>query len=234
MIITNNVIVVHKNNDKALLLEAMGTIKEYLVNNSMGEYEFVETTQFDFPAFLVPEGITYEDMVKALGDENVRLRAINEDSFVYSYSRIREYRHDYTPEELGEIADEVMRTKQEIREKLSEKALAAKKLAAEIEQLQEKEDMLCHKHIARHTYKEVTCKVVYDFVNKQKIFTELNTGRLIEVEPMESRDLDFQVKHRLEQTFMPMDVEIAKKKKVSGSSEETFTEKLTNTEGPIM
>lgn len=222
MIITNNKIVIEKNNDEAMLLEALGTVKEYLLNNNMGEIEFTKVEDLEFPAYHLPEGITYKELERALGSE-VFLKAINEDNFVYSYDTIKQYKHDFTPEELREIAEEVMLKKEQIRQKQAEKAFLAKKIAAEIEQLQEEEDKLCHQYVAKYDYKDAICRVVYDFEAKQKMYIENSTSALIEVLPMEKKDIDLQIKHRMEQLPMEMAVEVKKKKK---GEDFTFVENL--------
>lgn len=203
MLYTNHKTIVHKNNDETFLLKHLADIKMYMVNTKEVEPIFVKDEAYTFPAYTVPESVTYEDMRNAVGSENVQIRSLNEDSVVIAYTAEKEHDYRFTPEELADKATETMRLLYDVDKMEADLKEHKKKVAAELEEKENRIEKLKMDYTMKYERRIAKCRLEVDSILKKRTYFSAETGEVIHEEPMKASDADYFIKHKLEQVFIP-------------------------------
>ncbi len=194
MLYTNHKTIVHKNNDEQALLHLLSDVKNYLINIGEGEVDFQKDESLPFPAYLIPEGVTFIHLKDALGD-TIGIRSINEDSVIVSLNVDKEYKHDFTDDELSEKASDTMRTLYALDKLKADFKEHKKKVDAEIEEKNNHIEVLKMQYTQGFEYQNVPCRLEINCVAKKRTYISIETGEIIAEETMRGSDSDYFIKH---------------------------------------
>lgn len=206
MVITNGKILIHKSNDEDALIEQLAVVKNYCINAGLPEPEFVKDSELNFPAYIIPEGLTFKTLSYALGD--IKLRAINEDQMILMERQVVHHRYDFTDKEMRDMADrsfEVSKTKTntEIESKASAKAYKTK-----IEHMEIEYATLQDKYTTGWEYRDTNCSIKLNFADGLKYYFTTNPQGeeiLIKTEPITKYDRQLRIEHSFEQPVSTID-----------------------------
>lgn len=198
MLYTNGKIIIHKTDNIDELKSEIAKVANHLVEtrNETHVFEFAE--EFEFPAYRMPEGVTFEDFDDVLRP-HVAFRAINEDEVFIDRESTVEKRYEFEMEELQDIANEITDLFKEKKEIQGKASVAAKKYKSDLE---DNETALAEKvDLHRNGYENRTyrAKIKYDFKEGTKIYLDIDDETtVLKTEKLTADEKKLRIDHRYE------------------------------------
>ena len=101
----------------------------------------------------------------------------------------RQCKHEFTREELDEIANALTAALIERQEVEGQLETSRTQLKAKITAIQAQVDMLSSKHHAKYEMRSTECKIVQDYEASKITVTRVDTGEVIEERPITEKEL---------------------------------------------
>lgn len=199
MLYTNGKIVVHKNNNLEELKEMIAKVANHLSELKGESYIFEYTEEDDFPAFVLPDGVTFHDLDDALRPY-VKFAAINQDEIFITDSTFVEKRYDFDQDELQDIANDITGHFKKKKEIEARKKIAVKQFDSEISEedksLNEKIDL----HRNGYEQREYKARVKFLFKEGMKQYIDINDeDNILKTERMNSEEKKMRIDHKYEE-----------------------------------
>lgn len=232
MLYTNGKIIIHKTDNIDELKESIAKVAQHLLEVRGETHVFEIDPQYEFPAYIMPEGVTFEDFDDVLRP-HVGFRAINEDEVFIDRESSVEKRYEFEMEELQEIANEITDLFKEKKQISANAAAANKKFKAELETT---EDLLAEKvDLHRNGYENRTyrAKIKYNFKEGTKIYVDIDDEeKILKTEKLTADEKKLRIDHVYtppSQTTLfdeAVNESIAPKVEAKAEATETFADKL--------
>lgn len=211
MLYTNGKIVIHKTNNLDELKEKVAQFVNETYEKKHISLNFVFTEEYQYPAYIIPDGVTYEDMHQILSP-NIALRAINENEIVLSGTDIVNKRYDFTEQEIHEIAVKNMQLLKRKRELEVEKASFNRKIADQLKEVEQQIFETVELHTNGYEYRDFPCKVKLNFSDGKKYYHDLNDETIVhKSEKLKTEEKQMKIDHRFE---VPVEINDEEKFKI--------------------
>jgi hypothetical protein len=201
------------------LKENLSRVADSILDLRGDSVVFEFTDKHEFPAFLMPEGLSFKDLNEVLSPY-IAMRAINEDEIVLNGPRIIEKRHDFSDEEMREIADNNMKLLKRKKEIELEKSIEMKKFSNALQELEAKLYETVDKHTNGYEYRNYDCLEKLNFKDGFKYLVDVNDEDIVHRQEKLKPD---EKQMRLEHTFDKSVVQKKGPKKVSDTPKDTKT-----------
>lgn len=209
MLYTNGKILISSVNDADALHKGVRKLENFLFEEHGKEAKFVLDDTRKYPCYLVPAGVNWAEIDKALRPK-VALKAIDEEIMLAPEKKEVDYRYTYTPEELEQMSTEMSNDVLKRKELMIEKSSVMARYGAELKALNKAIDDLARGQVDGYTDKQILCQVRYNFSDGTKYFVDANDAdNIIKAEPMEPKDYQLRIDTTREAMFNPDEVDSA-------------------------
>jgi hypothetical protein len=188
MIYTNGKILIDWKNNPETLLKAVRTATNYLFEDRAMDALFVLDDSVSYPCYIIPEGVSYNDLDQALRP-NLQFLAINEDVITLTDQKEVTEKHYFSEDEKQDLSRVALSKRIEMNKLEIRKKNTMAEFNAQINKLDEEVLEMAMKYEAGHEERDYKCTIRLNFADGNKYYIDSKDGETIrKAEPMDKKE----------------------------------------------